>query len=97
METFNLMPFAVFWGVLALIVLALIVIRRKTAVGEDATLHVMEGDARMIPHQREMAQKLEVIDKWGKLLTVITVVFGLILAVLWVYQSWLTANSSALH
>jgi hypothetical protein len=97
METLNLMPFAVLWGVLALIVLVLIVMRRKVAVGEDATIHVMEGDAREIPHQKEIAQKLEVIDKWGKLLTIIAVVYGLILASLWVYQSWIISNKSALQ
>ena len=97
MAHFNLTPFAVLWGVLALIVLTLIVIRKKIAGGEDATLHVMEGDARLIPHQHEVAQKLEVVDKWGKLLTVVTVVFGAILGVWWAYQSWIAANESALH
>lgn len=97
MATFNLVPFAVLWGILALIVLSLIVIRKKIAGGEDDTLHVMEGDARMIPHQQEVAAKLEVIDKWGKLLTIIAVIFGLLLAAAWVYQSWLAANDSALH
>ena len=40
----------------------------------------------MVPHQQEIAHKLEVIDRWGKILTVVTVVFGLILGGLWVYQ-----------
>jgi hypothetical protein len=89
----NLMPFAVLWAVLALIVIALIVIRRRIALGEDDTIHVMEGDAAQIPHQREIAQKLEVVDRWGKSLTIATVVFGLVLGALWVYQGWVNSSS----
>ena len=93
----NLFPFAVLWAVLALTVLALIVIRKRIASGEDDTLHVMEGDAAMIPHQQEIAHKLEVIDRWGKSLTALTVVFGLVLGALWVYQGWVAASNYMAH
>jgi hypothetical protein len=93
----NLFPFAVLWAVMAIGVLALIVIRRKIATGEDDTLHVMEGDAAMIPHQQEIAHKLEVIDRWGKSLTALTVVFGLIVGGLWVYQGWVSASNYMAH
>jgi hypothetical protein len=93
----NLFPFAVLWALLAVAVLALIVIRRRIAVGEDDTLHVMEGDAAMIPHQQEIAHKLEVIDRWGKSLTVLTVVSGLVIGGLWVYQGWVSSSSYMAH
>src|SRR5579871_6300554 len=66
----NLFPFVVLWAIMAVAVIALIVIRKRIAAGEDDTLHVMEGDDAMIPHQQEIAQKLETIDRWGKSLTV---------------------------
>jgi hypothetical protein len=94
---FNLFPFAVLWAVMALVVLALIVIRKRISSGEDDTLHVMEGDASMIPHQQEIAHKLEVIDRWGKSLTAVTVAFGLILGLLWVYQGWVAASNYMAH
>ena len=97
MENLNLVPFAILWGGLALSVLTLIVIRRRIALGEDDTLHVMEADARAIPRQQEIAHKLEVIDKWGKLLTIAAVAFGLVLGVLWGIQSWIAANNAALR
>jgi len=97
MTQINILPFVVLWAVLALIVLTLIVIRKKISLSEDDTIHVMDGDARMVPRQQEVAQKLEVIDKWGKPLTVVTVIFGLLLTALWMYQSWVAANSAALH
>jgi hypothetical protein len=93
----NLFPFAVLWAVMALVVLALIVIRKRIAAGEDDTLHVMEGDARMIPHQQEIAHKLEVIDRWGKSLTILTVAVGLVIGGLWVYQGWVTASNYMAH
>jgi hypothetical protein len=89
----NLIPFAALWAILALVVVTLIVIRRRIALGEDDTLHVMEGDAARIPHQRELAQRLEVVDRWGKSLTIAAVIYGLILAALWVYQGWVSASS----
>jgi hypothetical protein len=36
-----------------------------------------------------VAQKLDLIDKWGKIVTVVTVVYGLIIGALYVYQSWM--------
>ena len=89
----NLIPFAALWVVLALAVVTLIVIRKRIALGEDDTLHVMEGDAARIPHQRELAQRLEVVDRWGKSLTIAAVIYGLVLAALWVYQGWVSSSS----
>jgi hypothetical protein len=37
-----------------------------------------------------VAQKLDQIDKWGKTLTVITAVFGIVLVGIYVYQSWVS-------
>ena len=68
----NLYPFAVLWAILALAVLTLLLIRKKIAAGEDDTLHVMDGDAGMVPRQKKIAHELELIDRWGKSLTVIT-------------------------
>ena len=38
-----------------------------------------------LTQQTTVAQKLDVIDKWGKILTVITVLFGLLIAAAYVY------------
>ena len=62
--------------------LALFVWRQSVARNEDDSLHVMHG---ALAPQTSMAQKLDVIDKWGKILTVITVVFGLLIAAAYVY------------
>ncbi len=89
----DLRPFYVLWGILAASVLALIVWRKSVASHEDDSLHVMGGD--VVPQQVAIAHKLEVIDKWGKTMTVATVVLGLLLAAAFVYQSFaITATTT---
>jgi len=86
----NLVPFIVLWALLAASVLVLIVWRKIVANNEDDTLHVLQGS---VAQQVTVAQKLEVIDKWGKILTVITLVFGLILGAAYVYQNFVQLSN----
>ena len=87
---FNLFPLLVVWVVLALSVLALFVWRQAVARGEDDSLHVMHG---ALTQQTSMAQKLDVIDKWGKIMTVITVVLGLLIAAIYIYGQFVGRSS----
>lgn len=86
----NLVPFIVLWALLAVSVIVLIAWRKIVANREDDTIHVLQGS---VAQQVTMAQKLEVIDKWGKLLTIITLVFGVILGAVWVYQNFVTMSN----
>lgn len=83
----DLLPYAVAWAVLALVVLGLAIMRRGVAAKEDDYVH-LSGDASVISTQAEVAKKLEVIDKWGKGLTVLLVVTGLALATVWGMRLW---------
>jgi len=86
----NLIPYAVFWAVLALIVVFLILYRNAVTHREDDSIH-LEGN---VTHdQIALAHKLELIDKWGKSLTVVAIVFGLALAAIYLYQVWYTVPS----
>lgn len=92
----HLMPFLVVWVVLAVVVLVLLAWRKVVTSHEDDTLHVAEPDAvqeGVMREQASVARKIEQIDKWGKILTIIAVVYGLILAGVYFYQTW-TASSS---
>jgi hypothetical protein len=83
---FNFVPLFVVWGVLAVIVLGLFIWRKNVASNEDDSLHVMSGGNST--QQTVLAQKLDMIDKWGKILTVITVVLGLAIAAAYVYSQF---------
>jgi Flp pilus assembly protein TadB len=82
---FNFLPLFVVWCALALVVVALFLWRQAVSRNEDDSLHVMHGQ---LSTQTSLAQKLEVIDKWGKIATVITVIFGLLVAAGYIYAQF---------
>lgn len=86
----NLLPWAMFWGVLAIVVLCLIVYRRAIASREDDSIH-LEGS--MPAEQVALAHKLALVDRWGKSITVLVVLYGLALAGFYFYQIWTTVPS----
>ncbi len=90
--TINFVPFTVLWVLLALSVLALIAYRKIVSSKEDETLHLASGVAAT--DQMTIAHKLDQIDKWGKLLTIIAVVYGIVLGAIYTYQTWLGAGTA---
>ena len=83
-------PIIIVWSVLAVVVLGLFFWRQAIARSEDDSLHVMHGT---ITSQTTLSQKLDVIDKWGKILTVITVVLGLLIAAAYIYGQFVAGPS----
>jgi uncharacterized membrane protein len=84
----TLLPFLVIWAILAVILVVLYMYRRRIALKDDETLHVLDADANMVAQQATVAKKLEVVDKWGKILTVLVVVYTLALAGFYIYTVW---------
>jgi hypothetical protein len=91
----DLMPFVIVGGVLILSVVAMIVWRKTIAAREDDTIHVLE-DAALVPQQVSVAHRLEIIDKWGKLLTAVTIAYVLAIGALFLYQQWLKGNAAGM-
>ena len=73
----NLTPYVAIWSLVALAVIVLLAMRKAVASKEDSALHVMHATTS---DQVGVAQKLDQIDRWGKVLTVVAVVSGLALA-----------------
>ena len=88
----SFVPFTVIWALLAMVVLALLVYRKLVSSHEEEALHL--ADATEADHQAVIAHKLEWIDKWGKLLTVVAVVYGVLLAAAYTYHVWQTMGTS---
>lgn len=82
----DLGPFIVMWSVLAVAVVGLIAWRKTLTGHYDNTLRLLDVGA--VSQQAVMTHKIEVIDKWGKILTAITVISGLVLGSLFAYQIW---------
>jgi hypothetical protein len=43
-------------------------------------VHMSEGEARLLPHQIAVNHKIDKIDRWGEIVTMVTLVAGLALA-----------------
>jgi len=85
----NLIPYAAIWSVIAVAVLALALYRKiLTFHGDDEFVHLGESEQRLISQQVTLSHKLEMIDRWGKSLTVITVALGLAIVAAVLYQAW---------
>jgi hypothetical protein len=88
-------PLLAMWSALALTVIGLAMYRRSVAGHEDDFLHVRDDEANLVAAQGAVAHKLESIDKWGKILTVVVGVTGVALGAYFVYWSWLQQNAAA--
>ena len=86
----NLIPFIVSWAVLATIVLALAIYRYFVARNEDDVIHVGVPSAS---NQEAVAKKLDGIDKWGKLLTIVVAVYALVIGGLFMYSEWIATST----
>ncbi|HTP35319.1 MAG TPA: hypothetical protein VMJ75_24250 [Candidatus Acidoferrales bacterium] len=83
--TFNLIPYVAVWSVIALAVVVLFIMRKMVSSKEDDNVHLLHGT---VTEQVVVAKKLDVIDKWGKILTVIAVIMGAAIATAYVYSAF---------
>ena len=82
----NLTPFVILWAALGLAVLGLAIYRNIMMFHQDdEVIHLGAGQEELIPQQVALAQKVDAVDKWGKILTILTAVYGLAIAALYVY------------
>lgn len=89
----NLMPYTVIWACIAGAAILVALYRKLLTRNEDDYLHVAEGEAKAIPQQVAMAQKLDVIDRWEKILLIATVVTGLALGGAYIYHLWVASQT----
>jgi len=93
----NLLPFLIAWLLLGIAVAVLAFMRKSVASKEDDVIH-LSGDAAVVTGQQvEVAKRLEAIDKWGKRLTVLLLVTGLILGAFYAVQLWNESSRAGLQ
>lgn len=92
----NLMPLVTIWAVLAAVIVILLIYRSRLARQEDESLHVLDSDASKVTQQMTIAQKLEVVERWGKILTVLAVLYGLALLGLFLWDAWERSSRGAI-
>jgi hypothetical protein len=89
MAAINLAPAVVIWMVFAIATLGLALYRKLLSAGEEDLIHLGPGEERQIPGQVALDARLKAVDRWGKILTVITVAVGLVMAAVYLYQQFL--------
>jgi hypothetical protein len=89
----NFTPFAILWMVFALMIVALAAYRWLVSEQEQETLHL--SNPREITHQAAIARRLDTIDRWGEVLTIVAPVYSLLLAGGYAYYLWVTWNAKA--
>ena len=67
------------WAALALMVVMVAGYRKMKARNEDDVLHVSGANWSAADKQQSLAHSMAQIDRWGIVLTVVTVVYGLTL------------------
>jgi hypothetical protein len=82
----TLLPHVVIWAVLTTIVIFLAIYRRRVGSTVDETLHVLDAEAPTVDVQAQVARKLAIIDRWGKILTVIAALYLLGIAATIIYS-----------
>ncbi|MGB7719332.1 MAG: hypothetical protein WBL65_05510 [Bryobacteraceae bacterium] len=89
----DLRPFLVLWAIVIAALVAAAFWRRSVAVQEDPALHLGAAHEGTAAEQIALAKKLEQIDKWMKILTVVVIVFGLLLGAAALYKGWVLGPS----
>jgi hypothetical protein len=81
-------PLLMVWVVFAGIVLVLLIHRFLLTVHEDTSIHADVAGQSLAERQAGIAHRLELIDYWGKLLTIVTLLYGLGIAGAYLYLAW---------
>jgi hypothetical protein len=80
------------WIALTLVVVGLISYRYFVSLKEDDILHLADAEAPLITEQNAMAARLGKLDRLSRQLTLVDVVFGLCLGVVFIYNSLKTSG-----
>ncbi len=77
-------------GVLALVVWAMFMYRRRIEDHDDHNIHLHNNpsDAQIIHMQEDAAKKLEAVEKTIRYLTIALVVYGVLIAAYASYVAW---------
>jgi hypothetical protein len=84
------------WGVLGVIVLVLAAYKTKLGRQEDDHIHFSEREAALVASQAQVAHRLELVEKWGKTLTVVLVLYGIALGAYYLYTLFQLQSTRAI-
>ncbi len=88
--------FVIVWLAGAMVVLGLALYRLAVAhFNEDDLLHLRDVDTAVVSHQASVSQRLDMVDRWGKALTIVVFSLGVVLAGTYLFQQWVETSKAA--
>ncbi len=81
-----LAPYVISWIVLAAVVGVLAVFRLRAGEHEDLAIHLDPRESFATTMQAQTSRRIQHIEVWGKALTMVAVVYGLVLLALYFYH-----------
>ncbi|MCS7316544.1 MAG: hypothetical protein RMI94_15540 [Bryobacterales bacterium] len=84
----NLMLFSAIFLVLIAAIIVVAVYRARLSRMEQESLHVLGTDPAEISQKMTIAQKLLVVERWMKILVIVTVIYGIGLLGLFLWDAW---------
>lgn len=85
-------PFLAIWAVLAAMVLVLAVWRQLQDLHEDDSIHLGDRETAVVQQQANLAKRQEAIGRWSRMLTVVTLLYGMALGGYYLYQQWIESG-----
>ncbi len=84
----NLMLFSAIFLVLIVAIIIVAIYRARLSRREQESLHVLGTDPAEISQKMTIAQKLLSVERWMKILTIVTVIYGIGLLGLFLWDAW---------
>lgn len=78
----------VIWVVMATVVGALALYRKFISREEVDVIHLRDSEATVVSEQSTLARRLDMIDRWGKVLTIVLIIYGVLIASIWLFYAW---------
>jgi hypothetical protein len=82
----NFTPLFVAWAVVAAATITLMIYRAVIGAHEDESLHVAGGVDRLVAEQLALFEKLGAVERWTKILLIVTAAYGLVLGAAYLYH-----------
>jgi hypothetical protein len=79
-------PFVIAWAAMALCTAMLVVWRTVLGFNEDDSLHLSAGTRSMDQQQITKAHRIEAVEHWEKILSIVTAVYGAVLLGAFMYR-----------
>jgi hypothetical protein len=88
----NLAPMLIAWMIVGGGTAALALYRKFVSHNEEDIVRLGPGEEVLIPEQMKLARELTAIDKLGKVMTVLTFVFGIVVGLAYLYVGYVNSN-----